>query len=182
MLTLSVPSQGLLFGSFLYRSDLFNPEDLRTRWEAIYGKGFSYGPEFNPLAAYYAGEMGPENSLKRVFFTSSKSYPREFLLSAKLQMVEWEREWSVEGKRQVNVDVGFLTAENFLLATTKNYSHRVFLGQNIFADLTYYFHQGTLQTFPWTYPDYVDPKKLEYFTWLRSYLLQSISLSNRPTR
>jgi hypothetical protein len=69
--------------------------------------------------------------------------------------------------------VGFLSLENFILATTKNYSHRVFLGQGIFADLTYQFHNGALETFPWTYPDYLDEKKREFFTWARSYLLQA---------
>ena len=182
MLTTNEPSHGLLFGSFLYRADLFEAEDLRIRWESLYGTGFSFAPEFNPLAAYYAHEMGNQESLLRIFFTTSESYPREYLLTTKLVMLEWEREWAIEDKRQMNIDVGFLTAENFLLATTKNYSHRVFLGQNIFADLTYYFHQGELQTFPWTYPDYLDPKKLEYFSWLRQYLLQSKSLFNRHTR
>ena len=179
MLNLSEPSKGLLFGSFLYRSDFFSAEDLKQRWESLYGTGFLFEPEYNPLASYYAHEMGQQDSLKRIFLTTSQAFPREYLLTTKLMMLDWEREWAIDGKRRVNIDVGFLSAENFLLATTKNYSHRIFLGQKIFADMTYYFHQGELQTFPWTYPDYVDPKKLEYFSWLRQYLLQSISLSNR---
>lgn len=178
MLQTTPPSKGLLFGSFLYRSDLFDEQILLGRWEALYGKCFSYVPEGNPLSQYYSAEMGPVEKLSRVFFVSTELFPREFLLSCKLLMINWEQEWAVEDKRMVNIDAGFLCVENFILATTKNYSHRVFIGQNIFADLTYQYHQGSLQTFPWTYPDYVDPKKIEFFTWLRSYLLQSISLFN----
>jgi hypothetical protein len=46
----------------------------------------------------------------------------------------------------------------------------------IFADLTYYFHQGKLQNFTWTYPDYLDEQKKEFFCWGRSFLLQSKAL------
>ncbi len=69
--------------------------------------------------------------------------------------------------------------ENFVLATTKNYSHRPYLGQNIFADLTYHFHQGQFEFLPWTYPDYRDPKKVEFLSWARSYLLHKLSLITR---
>lgn len=166
-------SPGLLFGSFLYRKELFREEDLCNRWEENYGKSFSFSPQFNPLNDYYSREMGSE--LSRVFYLTTKSFPREYLLSSKLLALRWEEEWRRDGARMVNVDTGFLTAENFLLATTKNYSHRVYLGQRLFADLTYYFHQGSLQTLPWTYPDFLDEEKKEFFNWGRSFLLQ-----NRP--
>jgi len=72
----------------------------------------------------------------------------------------------------VNLDIGFLSLENFILATTKNFSHRVYLGQGIFADLTYQFSKGELRAFDWTYPDYLDGQKRDFFTWGRSFLLQ----------
>lgn len=76
----------------------------------------------------------------------------------------------------VNIDIGFLTLENFVLATTKNYSHRIFIGQNIFADLTYHFHQGEFRSLPWTYPDYLDDQKKDFIKWGRSFLLQIQSI------
>lgn len=166
-------SFGLLFGSFLYRTDLHSAEDLKDFWESQVGESFSYTPKNNPLSEYYSKEMGP--NLARVFFLTSKRYPRDYLLSTKLQSLVWEKNWSVNTKRMVNTDIGFLSLENFLLATTKNYSHRVFLGQDIFADLTYYFHQGELHTLPWTYPDYIDSEKKDFFLWGRSFLLQTQS-------
>ena len=166
-------SSGLLFASFLYRRDLHSEESLFSFWEEKFGKSFLFVPKINPLSAYYSKEMGEESNLARFFCLTSAHYPREFLLSTKLESLQWEEKWSDGDKRMVNVDIGFLTLENFLLATTKNYSHRVYLGQNIFADLTYQFHQGELQTFPWTYPDYVDGEKKEFFTWGRSFLLQN---------
>lgn len=165
-------TSGLLFGSFLFRQDLHSVASLKDHWSKHFGESFFFIPKENPLAQYYSHEMGED--LNRVFFLTSHAYPREALLSAKLQSLDWENAWSKGNKRMVNVDIGFLSLENFLLATTKNYSHRTYIGENIFADLTYYFHQGELQTLPWTYPDYVDPEKKDFFHWGRSYLLQSL--------
>lgn len=176
MLKAEVPSKGLLFGSFLYREDLFTDKFFTDFWQKMFGAGFSQRPLHNPLAHYYAKEMG--EPLSRIFFLTSSLFAREYLLSTKLQAIEWERKWSVDNHRQVNVDIGFLSAENFLLATTKNYSHRVFLGQGIYADLTYMFHQGELQTLPWTYPDYIDEEKKNFFLWGRSWLLQQRSIDS----
>lgn len=164
-------SAGLLFGSFLYRSDLFTEAQLKKFWEEKFGPSFFYVPQENPLKKYYAKEMG--ENLERIFCVASSTFPREFLLSTKLQSLEWEENWSENSQRRVNVDIGFLSLENFLLATTKSYSHRVYLGQDIYADLTYQFHQGELQTFPWTYPDYLDADKKSFFTWVRGHLLNN---------
>ncbi len=177
MLKLETPSQGLLFFGLLYRSDLFTQEYLLQKVESLYGKQISFTPKFNPLAAYYSKEMGEENLLKRIFFVSSGAFPREFLLTTKLLSLEWEAEWAQEGKRMVNVDVGFLSAENFILATTKNYSHRIFLGQNIFADLTYQCQEGQFQALPWTYPDFKDQEKIEFLSWCRTFLLMSSKIT-----
>lgn len=174
MLNFEGPKPGLLFGSFLYRSDLYNEDDLKGTWENLYGESFILRPKLNPLLSYYAKEMKEADHLKRFFIATSKTYPRESLLSSKIQALDWEKKWSESSERRVNVDTGFLSLENFLLATTKNYSHRIYIGQNLFADLTYHFHEGGFQALPWTYPDYQDDEKLEFLTWLRSYLLTSL--------
>jgi hypothetical protein len=54
----------------------------------------------------------------------------------------------------VNLDPGLLTPENFILATGKNFSHRVYLGNGVFADLTLVYRNGGFHPLPWTYPDY----------------------------
>ena len=171
MLNPETPSKGLLFFGILYRSDLFSEDVMVQKIENLYGKVISFTPEFNPLAAYYSKDMGQENLLKRIFLVTTAVFPREFLLTNKLLSLEWEREWSVDAKRMVNVDLGFVSVENFILATTKNYSHRVFLGQNIFADLTYQCAEGSFQTLPWTYPDFKDQAKIDFFNWCRTFIL-----------
>lgn len=172
MLTTETPRPGLLFGSLLFRSDVFTQAALLKHWEDTYGESLCFEPTFNPLAKYYSKEMGEEALLRRFFVVTKQAYARDALLQGKLQALQWEKQWSLDGKRQVNIDIGLLSAENFILATTKNYSHRVFIGENIFADLTYYFHQGKLQTFAWTYPDYLDQMKMDFFEKARTHLLR----------
>jgi hypothetical protein len=65
----------------------------------------------------------------------------------------------------VNIDPGYLLLERFVLATGKNYAHRIYIGQNIYADLTLTYAKGGFQTLPWTYPDYASPE-------IRDFLLQ----------
>lgn len=171
MLELESPSQGLLFFGVLYRTDLHSSESIKTKLESLFGEMISFVPEFNPLAAYYSKEMGEVSFLNRIFFVSTKTYPREFLLTSKLQSLNWEKEWADSGKRMVNIDSGFVSAENFILATTKNYAHRTYLAQNIFTDLTYQCTDGSYQTLPWTYPDFKDQAKIDFLNWCRSFLL-----------
>ena len=171
MLKTQTPSSGLLFASFLYRRDIFDKKELVFFWERHFGLSFTYEPLFHPLMDYYAKEMGSD--LHRFFILTSQSYPREALLSTKLLSLEWEQNWSKNDLRRVNVDIGFLSLENFILSTTKNYSHRVFIGHNIFADLTYVFQKGEFEPLPWTYPDYLDLDKKHFLTWGRGFLLQN---------
>lgn len=166
-------SPGLLFASFLYRSDKYSSEDLKDIWRQHYGEFSEMTPAFNPLFSYYEKEMG--NPLSRFLLISQKLFTRDYLLKAKLESMEWEKAYSVNGERTLNVDIGFLSPENFLLATTKNYSHRIYLGKDIFADLTFQFQKGSFRSLPWTYPDYLDEEKISFLTQERIRLLGSLA-------
>ncbi|NCC23778.1 MAG: DUF4416 family protein [Deltaproteobacteria bacterium] len=65
-----------------------------------------------------------------------------------------EMAWSQDGKRAVNLDPGLLTLERLVLATGKNFSHRVYLGKGVWADLTLVYGRGGWIVQPWTFPDY----------------------------
>ncbi len=168
--TLPTPP-GLIFGSFLYRRDLHTQEELLNLWSSHYGDFDLMVPDFNPLIDYYAKEMTGE--LARFLVISQKPFPRSELLDGKLKSLEWENTFARDGKRMVNVDIGFLSLENFLLATTKNYSHRIFIGADIFADLTFEFKKSEFRPLPWTYPDYQDPAKIAFLMKSRNRLLAS---------
>jgi len=105
---------------------------------------------------YYHAEMG--KPLFRRFFTAQTMVSRDALPKIKIRMEDIEREFSREGRRSVNLDPGLLSLENFILATGKNFSHRVYLGEGVFADLTLIFQKGEYRPLPWTYPDYASPE------------------------
>ncbi|MBF0225040.1 MAG: DUF4416 family protein [Desulfobacterales bacterium] len=70
-------------------------------------------------------------------------------------------------KRVVNIDPGYLLLERFVLATGKNYSHRIYIGNNIYADLTLIYQKGGFKTLPWTYPDYAQDNMINFLEAVR---------------
>jgi hypothetical protein len=78
-----------------------------------------------------------------------------------------------EGNRKINLDPGMLSAENLILATTKNRSHRIPLNNGIYGELTLMYSDKEFQSFPWTYADYASESFKSFFYRLRvSYLEQ----------
>jgi hypothetical protein len=101
---------------------------------------------------YYEAEMGAPLFRRLVSF--HELIDQTALVDIKLLTNEIEGRLSKGGKREVNLDPGYLLAERFVLATGKNYSHRIFLGKGIYADLTLIYQDGAFQRLEWTYPDY----------------------------
>lgn len=114
---------------------------------------------------YYAKEMG--KPLYRRMLVFSELIEQQDLAKIKLATNEVEKTYAIDGNRRVNIDPGYLLYERFVLATGKNYSHRIYIGHRIYADLTLIFQQGTYQSLPWTYPDYGDQKMVGFLNQVR---------------
>lgn len=145
------PSPARLLVSAIYREeDCFR--QLLPALEARLGPvGRTSGPFPFDRTDYYEREMGAP--LSRRFVVMERLVPRDALAAAKIDAEELEGELSVNGRRTVNLDPGLLTEENYLLATGKNYSHRVYLRDGVFADLALVYRKGAFHPLPWTYPD-----------------------------
>jgi hypothetical protein len=89
-----------------------------------------------------------------------------------------ENELSVSGNRTVNIDPGFLSEANIIIATTKNYFHRVPLQNGIYAHLEYVIRKKDIVPLEWTYPDFKKPEYLNFFSKLRQIYKQN--LRNEP--
>jgi len=100
-------------------------------------------------------------------FTFKELIEQESLPSIKLYTNELEKKYLNKTGRSVNIDPGYLLESRFILATGKDYSHRVYLGSGIYADLTLYYKNGSFQTLPWTYPDYGNEAMIRYFCKIR---------------
>ncbi|MBN2018702.1 MAG: DUF4416 family protein [Sedimentisphaerales bacterium] len=76
--------------------------------------------------------------------------------------------------RPVNMDPGLIEPSKLVLATTKNYSHRIYIGNKMFAEVTLIFEKAAWRHFEWTYPDYRQQCYQEFFSKVRSRLLEQL--------
>lgn len=141
-------------------TDLFGPVDWMSP------------PLFFDRTRYYAREMGWP--LHRRFITFQELIPPTDLISVKLETNKIEGEYLDGENRLLNVDPGYISAERLILATGKNYIHRVYLGRGIFADLTLIFKKGTFIPLEWTYRDYSDPEMIETLNQIRETYMNEL--------
>ncbi len=116
--------------------------------------------DFN-FTDYYFDEMG--KPLKRLFISFSKLISPELLPEIKLITNEVEDKYSVSGKRKINLDPGYLSDANVIIATTKNYYQRIPLRSGIYAHMEYVIKGKDLNMLEWTYPDFRSENYLSFF-------------------
>ena len=120
---------------------------------------------------YYTKEFG--GSLIRRFVAFERLIRPESLPDVKVWTNVLEKRLSAEGQRRVNIDPGYLAKPHLILATGKGYSHRPYLRDGIYADLTLVYRNKTFQTLPWTYPDYADGRMIGMLNRIRErYIIQ----------
>ena len=123
---------------------------------------------------YYAAEMGP--SLLRQFVSFREPVAPQRLAELKRRTNALEREFAVERdgalRRRVNLDPGYLTAAKLVLATTKDFAHRICLDDGIYAEVTLNFGRDGCRAHPWTYPDFRSEPCTRFFWALRQEFLE----------
>lgn len=122
------------------------------------------------MTDYYMAEMGED--LQRQFVSFARLIEPGGLPSIKVLTNTLERRVNhdlglPEEQRRVNLDPGYLTLSKIVLATTKDFSHRLYLGNGIYAESTLHFENGHWTAWPWTYPDYAGPRYHGFFEQLR---------------
>jgi hypothetical protein len=76
--------------------------------------------------------------------------------------------------RPVNLDPGIIEPSKLVLATTKNYSHRIYIGDNLYAEVTLIFDKGRWRPLEHTYPDYRQQCYFDFFEKVRTRLLEQL--------
>jgi len=143
-----------LVGSIVDRLlDRFGPLDLISPWLP-----FDY-------TNYYTREMGQPLIRRLLCFKSLVA--QDALAEIKCATNQIEAVFASDHRRRVNIDPGLLSLERFVLATGKNFAHRIYLTAGIFADLTLIYRKGRFETLPWTYPDYAGPQLQAYLAKIR---------------
>ncbi len=121
---------------------------------------------------YYCKEMG--KPLKRQFISFLKLISPETLPEIKHETNKVELKYSKDEKRQANIDPGYITAERLVLATGKNFTHRIYLRDGVYADLTLIYQNKDFRPLSWTYPDYASPGIREIFKQIREKYLSQL--------
>ncbi|MCM8779103.1 MAG: DUF4416 family protein [Candidatus Omnitrophica bacterium] len=121
---------------------------------------------------YYEKEMGKD--LKRKFLSFKKLIKPDKIAEIKIFTRRLEKKFSISGKRQINLDPGYITDAKLVLATTKDYYHRIYLKKGIYAEVNLYFKAGSFHYFDTTYPDYRTPEYIGFFNEVRKIYLEQI--------
>ncbi|MFH1640642.1 MAG: DUF4416 family protein [Candidatus Omnitrophota bacterium] len=108
---------------------------------------------------YYEPEFG--KGLKRRFASFKRLILPQDLFKIKNTTNLIEKKISVKGSRKINIDPGYLDLAKLVLASTKDYNHRIYLNKGVFAEVTLFYQDKTFKAREWTYPDY---RTLEYIT------------------
>jgi len=128
--------------------------------------------DFSQFTDYYAREMGL--SLEKDFLVFTKPEKPEILPSLKLWANEIEQKYARKGQRIINLDPGYICDARLVLATTKNYTHRIYLNSGIFGDVHLIYQNHTFNPQPWTYPDYKQPEVIAFFNTVRENYMKLI--------
>jgi hypothetical protein len=164
-----------LFIGILVSNSKFIPE-VEQRLTTLYGS-VDHRSDVIPFdfTDYYESEMG--DLIDRVFFSFERLIEADQLPEIKRQTNELEQELApllktpnTNVKRPVNLDPGYIEQAKVILASTKNFYHRIYLGKGIFGEVTMHFKNNTYQFFPWTYPDYQSKDYQEFFLRTRQIL------------
>ena len=121
---------------------------------------------------YYVKELG--SPLFRTFIFFDTVVDTSVLPDIKQTVMHIEKKFSEEGKRRVNIDPGYVSLAKVVLSSRKNYSHRIYLGKLVFAELELIFKDGSFHPLPYTYTDYRDEANIRTFEEARRLLKKII--------
>jgi hypothetical protein len=144
-------------------AEAFGPVDGRSGW-------FPFD-----FTDYYESLMG--GGLQRGFLSFERPVPPDRLSEIKIRTDALEDElaemWNPEG-RPVNLDPGILTSAALVMATAKNFSHRVPLRDGIYGHLEFLYAKNGIRRLEWTYPDFRDDRYVPFFLAARRIHLRRL--------
>lgn len=163
--TPATPCDVMLFCSVLFHNAVPAGKAIGALKDSYGETVYESGPMPFGFTSYYEGELG--SPLYRILIAFYDPVPRDSLPASKLRSNAIEETFTARGKRSVNLDPGILSLENICLATTKPYSHRIYLRSGIWGEVTLMYQKDSYRALPWTYPDYASPGMVEIFNSLR---------------
>lgn len=164
--TVKKPNQAILFAGLLYNIYV-KPFTIYSILENKFGRICLESQTFPFIETnYYKSEMG--SNLRRVYIAFAPLFDMEQIVDIKLKTNKIEDEVFTEsGKRMVNIDPGYLTSAKVVLATTKNFQHRIYIKKGIYAEVTLRYMKNSFFPWEWTFKDYKRKETIDFFNELR---------------
>lgn len=126
---------------------------------------------------YYKEEMGV--NISRQFLSFRELINPEELSAVKIWTNGLEDKFKHNRNfniiRPINLDPGYLTHCNLILASTKDYYHRIHLQKGIYAEVTLFYQHEVFKNLPWTYPDYQTEEYKNFFLKVRTLYAKNVS-------
>ncbi len=133
---------------------------------------------------YYKDQTGPR--ILRQFLSFERLIEPGKLAKVKLRTNKLEQKLAktlaIPLPRPVNLDPGIIEPAKLILATTKDYSHRMYIGRKIYAEITLVYDKGRWQPLDHTYPDYKQQCYYDFFEKVRTRLLEQLKSVERKKR
>lgn len=150
--------------------DMFGPSDMHSdvwKWQH---------------SRYYEKEMGP--GLKRRFVFFKDLIMPERITDIKLKTGELEKQYlNGQGGRRINLDPGYIDASKVVLASTKDFSHRMYLAKGIYGEVTLSYSCNGYIMYPYTFPDFRRKDYHDMFQDARNrYKEEIVALKHRTGR
>jgi hypothetical protein len=159
----------MLFTGTLYGREEFYLKALAMLKDA-FGPVLAESPPRPWQSDYYRDELGWPITRRFVFF--EKPILQDGLADIKLSTIDMEAALSSGSGRRINLDPGYLTLAKVVLASTKDYSHRIYLGKGICAEVTLYYQGGRFHPHVFTYHDFREDETLRMFSEMREAFRQ----------
>jgi|GEM_PF-83965 len=162
-----------LFIALLYHGEAPVDMVLQKLDDRFGARQHSFGPIPFSWTDYYSDEMG--HPLFKLYYNYEKPVDRSMLPGIKTFTNSLEQSLSGgNGNRMVNIDPGYVSRDKVVLATTKDFYHRLYLAEGIFGEVTLHYRKGRFRHFSWTYPDFREPEVMRFLERVRAPLVKEI--------
>ncbi len=122
---------------------------------------------------YYQDEMG--GNLFRKFIAFKNLVFPDNIVDVKIYTNDLERKFlNIHRGRNINIDPGYVSAAKLVLASAKNFSHRIYLREGIYAEITLRYKKGNFEPWEWTFPDYRTVEYIEIFNEIRKIYMNQL--------
>ncbi|MCX8084164.1 MAG: DUF4416 family protein [Calditerrivibrio sp.] len=162
------PRNVILFNAVMYNSAL---GDHLEKLKDIFGEIIDQTDHFSfDHTDYYNKEFGED--LRKFFVLHRLFIQPDRIVEMKLKAIQLEEQYKKEGRRTINIDPGYVAIEKVVAASTKNFTHRIYMGKGIYADLQLSRRGNRYEPHSWTFEDYKKKDVLELFERARKLLME----------